>query len=56
VRALAADLGPRGIRVNGISGRPVKPLGAAGITGEITHVDAGFNTVDMSFPADEAFD
>src|ERR1700761_1296099 len=33
VRFLAADLGPRGIRVNGISAGPVKTLAAAGITG-----------------------
>jgi enoyl-[acyl-carrier protein] reductase I len=96
VRFLAADLGPRGIRVNGISAGPVKTLAAAGITGfrkmlarvaevaplrrnvtledvgnaaaflcsdlaagitgEITYVDAGFNTVGMSFPEDEAVD
>ena len=85
VRYLAADLGPKGIRVNGISAGPIKTLAAAGIsgfgkilkfveenaplrrnvtiddvgnaavflmsdlaagiTGEITYVDAGFNTV-----------
>jgi len=85
VRYLAADLGPRGIRVNGISAGPIKTLAAAGIggfgkilkiveenaplrrnvsieevgnaaafllsdlaagiTGEITYVDSGFNTV-----------
>jgi enoyl-[acyl-carrier protein] reductase I len=85
VRYLASDLGPRGIRVNGISAGPIKTLAAAGIsgfgrilkfvednaplrrnvtiddvgnaaaflmsdlaagiTGEITYVDAGFNTV-----------
>jgi enoyl-[acyl-carrier protein] reductase I len=96
VRFLAADLGPRGIRVNGISAGPVKTLAAAGITGfrkmlarvaevaplrrnvtledvgnaaaflcsdlaagitgEITYVDAGFSTVGMSFPEDEAAD
>lgn len=84
VRYLAQDLGPRGIRVNGISAGPIKTLAAAGIsgfgkilkvveehaplrrnvtiddvgnaaaflmsdlaagiTGEITYVDAGFNT------------
>ena len=33
VRFLAADLGPRGIRVNGISAGPVKTLAAAGIGG-----------------------
>ncbi|HZM44473.1 MAG TPA: SDR family oxidoreductase [Burkholderiales bacterium] len=84
VRYLALGLGPRGIRVNGISAGPVKTLAAAGIsgfgrilkfveenaplrrnvtieeignaaaflmsdlaagvTGEILHVDAGFNT------------
>jgi enoyl-[acyl-carrier protein] reductase I len=96
VRFLAADLGPRGIRVNAISAGPVKTLAAAGIagfrkmlsrvaqtaplrrnvtleevgnaaaflcsdlaggiTGEITYVDAGFNTVGMSFPEDDAAD
>jgi enoyl-[acyl-carrier protein] reductase I len=89
VRFLAADAGPRGIRVNGISAGPIKTLSAAGIagfrkmlgevaniaplrrnvtlenvgnaaaflcsdlaagiTGEILYVDAGFNTVGMSF-------
>ena len=93
VRFLAADLGPRNIRVNGISAGPIKTLAAAGIggfrkmlgrvaavaplrrnvtledvgnaaaflcsdlaagiTGEITYVDAGFNTVGMSFPEDD---
>ncbi len=92
VRFLAADLGPRGIRVNGISAGPIKTLAAAGIggfrkmlarvaevaplrrnvtledvgntaaflcsdlaagiTGEIIYVDAGFSTVGMSFPQD----
>ncbi len=33
VRFLAADLGPLGIRVNGISAGPVKTLAAAGIAG-----------------------
>jgi enoyl-[acyl-carrier protein] reductase I len=85
VRYLAANLGPMGIRVNGISAGPIKTLAAAGIgnftkifkfvesqsplrrnvtiddvgnaaafllsdlasgiTGEIMHVDGGFNTV-----------
>ncbi|MEP6608544.1 MAG: enoyl-ACP reductase FabI [Burkholderiaceae bacterium] len=85
VRYLAASLGPRGIRVNGISAGPIRTLAAAGIKGfskilsaveaasplrrnvtiedvgnvaafllsdlaagitaEITHVDAGFNSV-----------
>ncbi len=89
VRFLAADAGPRGIRVNGISAGPIKTLSAAGIagfrkmlgqvaevaplrrnvtlenvgnaaaflcsdlaagiTGEIVYVDAGFSTVGMSF-------
>jgi enoyl-[acyl-carrier protein] reductase I len=89
VRFLAADLGPLGIRVNGLSAGPIKTLAAAGIsgfrkmhaqvadvaplrrnvtledvgnaaaflcsdlaagiTGEILYVDAGFNTVGMSF-------
>jgi enoyl-[acyl-carrier protein] reductase I len=33
VRYLAASLGPRGIRVNGISAGPIKTLAAAGIAG-----------------------
>jgi len=85
VRYLAQDLGPRGIRVNGISAGPIRTLAAsgiggfgkilkfvednaplrrnvtiedvgnaaaflmsdlaAGITGEITYVDSGFNTI-----------
>ncbi|HTD91016.1 MAG TPA: SDR family oxidoreductase, partial [Burkholderiales bacterium] len=85
VRYLAQSLGPKGIRINGISAGPIKTLAAAGIggfgkilkfveenaplrrnvtiddvgnaaafllselasgiTGEITYVDAGFNTV-----------
>ncbi len=88
VRFLAADLGPDGIRVNGISAGPIKTLAAAGIsgfrkmlthvqqiaplrrnvtiddvgnaaaflcsdlaagvTGEILYVDAGFNIIGMS--------
>jgi len=94
VRFLAADLGPRNIRVNGISAGPIKTLAAAGIggfrrmlnhvaqvaplrrnvttedvgkaatflcsdlasgvTGEILYVDAGFSTVGMGFPQDDA--
>jgi enoyl-[acyl-carrier protein] reductase I len=90
VRFLAADLGPSGLRVNGISAGPIKTLSAAGIsgfrkmlthvgnvaplrrnvtledvgnaaaflcsdlaagiTGEILHVDSGFSTVGMTLP------
>ncbi len=90
VRFLAADLGPRGIRVNAISAGPIKTLAAAGIagfrkmlgqvaaasplrrnvtqddvgnaaaflcsdlaagvTGEVLYVDAGYSHVGMSFP------
>jgi enoyl-[acyl-carrier protein] reductase I len=90
VRFMAADLGPKGVRVNGLSAGPIKTLAAAGIagfrkmlnrvaevapmrrnvtledvgnaaaflcsdlaagiTGEIVHVDSGFSTVGMSFP------
>ena len=93
VRFLAADLGPLGIRVNGISAGPIKTLSAAGIagfrsmlshvgsvaplrrnvtledvgnaaaflcsdlaagiTGEILHVDSGFSTVGMTFPHEQ---
>jgi enoyl-[acyl-carrier protein] reductase I len=90
VRYLAANLGPQGIRVNGISAGPIKTLAAtgiggfgkilkfveenaplrrnvttedvgnatafllsdlaAGITGEITYVDAGFNVMGACIP------
>jgi enoyl-[acyl-carrier protein] reductase I len=93
VRYLAASLGPRGIRVNGISAGPIKTLAASGIkgfskildhveasaplrrnvtidevgnvaafllselssgiSGEITFVDAGFNTVAVNWPGAE---
>lgn len=93
VRFMAADLGPRNIRVNGVSAGPIKTLAAsgvgnfrkllahakagtplrrnvtiedvgntsaflcsdlaAGITGEIVHVDCGYSTVGMSFTVDE---
>jgi enoyl-[acyl-carrier protein] reductase I len=92
VRYLAASLGPKGIRVNGISAGPIKTLAAsgiasfgkilkhveensplrrnitiddvgnvaaflmsdlaAGITGEITHVDGGFSTVVGGMPSE----
>ena len=92
VRYLASSLGPKGIRVNGISAGPIKTLAAsgiagfskilkhveanapmrrnvtiddvgnasafllsdlaAGITGEITHVDSGFSTVVGGMPLD----
>ena len=91
VRYMAASLGPRGHRVNGISAGPIKTLAAmgiggfskilkfveenaplrrnmsiddvgnvtafllsdlaAGVTGEITHVDGGFNAVVGGMPA-----
>jgi enoyl-[acyl-carrier protein] reductase I len=96
VRYMAASLGPRGIRVNGVSAGPIKTLAASGIagfgkilkfveehaplrrnvtlddvgnaaafllsdlaggiTGEITYVDCGFNTVvgGMAAPSGEA--
>ena len=92
VRYLAAAVGPRGIRVNGISAGPIKTLAAsgiagfgkilkfveinaplrrnvtledvgnvaafllsdlaAGVTGEITYVDCGFNVVAAGMTAD----
>jgi enoyl-[acyl-carrier protein] reductase I len=94
VRYMAAHLGARGIRVNGISAGPIKTLAAAGIgqfgrifkfveenaplkrnvtiddvgkvaafllsdfasgvTGEILHVDGGFNTVMAGVRADDS--
>jgi enoyl-[acyl-carrier protein] reductase I len=94
VRYLAQNLGPRGIRVNGISAGPIKTLAAAGIrdygkilkfvgenaplrrnvttddvgnvaaflmselaagiTGEITYVDCGFNTTVGGMRNEEA--
>lgn len=90
VRYLAADLGPKGIRVNAISAGPIKTLAASGIgdfryilkwneynaplrrtvtieevgdsamyllsdlsrgvTGEVSHVDAGYHIVGMKNP------
>jgi enoyl-[acyl-carrier protein] reductase I len=90
VRYMATSLGPKGIRVNGVSAGPIKTLAAsgiggfgkilkfveeqaplrrnvttddvgnvaafllsdlaAGVTGEITYVDAGFNTVMPGIP------
>ncbi|MGA1252948.1 MAG: enoyl-ACP reductase FabI [Burkholderiaceae bacterium] len=92
VRYTAASLGPKGIRVNGVSAGPIKTLAAsgikgfgqilsvveknaplrrnvtihdvgnvcafllsdlaAGITGEVTYVDSGFNTVASGLDAD----
>ncbi|KAF7962522.1 enoyl-ACP reductase [Cupriavidus sp. UYMU48A] len=92
VRYLAASVGPRGIRANGISAGPIKTLAASGIkdfgkllsafesaaplrrnvtieevgnvaafllsdlasgvTGEITYVDAGFNTIGAGLPSE----
>ncbi len=40
VRALAADLGPQGIRVNAISAGPIKTLAARGISDFSTILDA----------------
>jgi enoyl-[acyl-carrier protein] reductase I len=93
VRYLAESLGPKGLRVNGISAGPIKTLAASGIkgfgrildyveqtaplrrnvtieevgnvaafllsdlasgvTGEITYVDAGFNTVAFAVPGEK---
>jgi enoyl-[acyl-carrier protein] reductase I len=39
VRYLAADLGPRGIRVNAISAGPIRTLSASGVSGFSTMLD-----------------
>lgn len=60
VRYLAADLGPKNIRVNAISAGPIKTLAAAGISGFSSILDVYRNraplrrTVDASEIADAA--
>ena len=43
VRYLAESVGPKGIRVNGISAGPIKTLAASGMTADTTYVDGGFS-------------
>jgi enoyl-[acyl-carrier protein] reductase I len=47
VRYLAADLGPRGIRVNGISAGPIKTLAASGIKGFSRMLDYNEKTAPL---------
>ncbi len=58
VRYLAADLGPRGIRVNAISAGPIRTLSAAGITGfnEILDHIASRAPLRRNIDADEVGD
>jgi enoyl-[acyl-carrier protein] reductase I len=45
VRYLAADLGPKNIRVNAISAGPIKTLASAGVSGLM--VDGGYHATGM---------
>ena len=58
VRYLAADLGPRGIRVNAISAGPIRTLSAAGVTGfsEILDFIAAKSPLRRNITAEEVGD
>lgn len=58
VRYLAADLGPRGIRVNAISAGPIRTLSAAGVTGFSSILDriADHAPLRRNITADEVGD
>ncbi len=54
VRYLASDLGPRGIRVNGLSAGPIKTLASAGITGFSKILDHMRNRAPLRRNVDQA--
>lgn len=54
VRYLAADLGPSGVRVNGISAGPIKTLAASGIPGFRTMLSAAAETAPLRRTVDQA--
>lgn len=54
VRYLASDLGPRGIRVNGLSAGPIKTLASAGITGFSKILDHMKNRAPLRRNVDQA--
>jgi len=58
VRYLAADLGPRGIRVNAVSAGPIRTLAASGIAGfsRILDVAKEKNPLQRNVTADEVGD
>jgi enoyl-[acyl-carrier protein] reductase I len=54
VRYLASDLGPKGIRVNGLSAGPIKTLASAGISGFSKILDHMRNHAPLRRNTDQA--